>query len=74
MRTKRTAKNQITLPTSVVTELGNPEHFDVVVEDGRIVLTPVSGQASDAVRRKLAELGVHESDINDAVNWARQGE
>ncbi len=74
MRTKRTAKNQITLPTSVVTELGNPEHFDVVVEDGRIVLTPVPGQASDAVRRKLAELGVNESDINDAVNWARQGE
>ena len=74
MRTKRTAKNQITLPTAVVTELGNPEHFDIAVEAGRIVLTPVPVAASDAVRRKLAELDINESDIDDAVNWARQGE
>lgn len=74
MRTKRTAKNQITLPTSVVTELGNPEHFEIALEDGRIVLTPAPSEAGDAVRRKLAELDINESDIHDAVNWARQGE
>jgi hypothetical protein len=28
-------------------------------------------QRSDAVRAKLAELGLQEQDIADAVNWAR---
>jgi len=46
----------------------------VTVEDGRIVLTPVRVQRADAVRDKLAELGISEADIEDAVTWARDNE
>jgi len=71
MRAKRTATNQVTLPESLVTQVGDPEDFEVTVEGGRIVLTPVQEQSADTVRRKLAELGIDEADIDDAVGWAR---
>lgn len=74
MLAKRTAKNQITLPKSLVARLGDPEHFDVTVEGGRLVLTPVHVQGADAVREKLADLGVDEAEVEDAVTWARRGE
>jgi len=37
-----------------------------------LVLTPVRIQRGDAVRAKLAELNLSESDIADAVAWARR--
>jgi len=74
MLAKRTAKNQITLPKALVEAAGNSDYYDVTVEDGRIVLTPVRVQRADAVRDKLAELGICEDDIDDAVAWARKGE
>jgi hypothetical protein len=36
---KRTSKNQLTLPKSVVEQVGSADYYDVVCEDGRIVLT-----------------------------------
>jgi hypothetical protein len=69
---KRTSKNQLTLPKAVVTAVGEAEYFDVEVGDGRVVLTPVRLQRADAVRAKLAELGVTEDDVDRAVAWARQ--
>jgi hypothetical protein len=36
------------------------------------VLTPVGIQRGDALRAKLAELGLDEQDVTDAVAWARQ--
>jgi len=74
MLAKRTAKNQITLPKAVVEAVGTSDYYDVTVEDGRIVLTPVRVQRADAVRDKLAQLGISEADIDDAVTWARKGE
>lgn len=74
MLAKRTAKNQITLPKALVEAAGASDYYDVTVEDGRIVLTPVRVQRADAVRDKLAELGIGEDDIDDAVAWARKGE
>ena len=74
MLAKRTAKNQITLPKALVEVAGTSDYYDVTVEDGRIVLTPVRVQRADAVRDKLAELGIDEGDIDDAVAWARNGE
>ena len=71
MLAKMTSKNQITLPKSVVSQVSAAEYFDVAVEGGRIVLTPVRVQKADAVRDKLAQLGIEESDVNDAVAWAR---
>ncbi len=71
MLAKITAKNQLTLPKSVVAAVGPAEYFDVETRNGAIVLTPVRIQRGNAVRAKLAELGLQESDIADAVDWAR---
>jgi hypothetical protein len=69
---KLTSKNQLTLPTSVTAAVGPVEYFDVAARDGQIILTPVRIQRADAVRAKLAELGVTERDVTDAVQWARR--
>jgi len=69
---KLTSKNQITLPKAVVSEVDAAEYFDVVVEDGRIVLTPVRVQQAQAVRDKLQQLGITEQDVDNALSWARQ--
>jgi hypothetical protein len=71
MLAKLTAKNQITLPKSVTNAIEPTEYFDVKVEDGQIILTPVRIQRADAVRAKLADLDLSEQDVADAVAWAR---
>ncbi len=73
MLAKLTSKNQLTLPKSVTQAIGPTEYFDVEVRGGQIVLTPVRIQRGDAVRAKLAELGVTQQDVSDAVAWARAG-
>jgi hypothetical protein len=72
MLAKITAKNQLTLPKSVTNEVGPTEYFEVEAKNGRIILTPVRIQRGDAVRAKLAELGISEQDVADAVAWARR--
>lgn len=71
MLAKLTSKNQLTLPKSVTLAVGVAEYFEVEARGGQIVLTPVRIQRGDAVRAKLAELGLNEADIGDAVLWAR---
>jgi hypothetical protein len=73
MLAKITAKNQLTLPKAAVQAVGATEYFDVAVREGQIVLTPVRIQRGDAVRAKLAALGLGEGDVADAVRWARSG-
>ena len=74
MLAKLTSKNQLTLPKAVTAAVEAAEYFDVAVENGRIVLTPVRVNRADAVRAKLAELGLSEKDVADAVSWARSAE
>ncbi len=71
MLAKLTSKNQLTLPKSVLTFCEGTEYFEVTEENGRIVLTPVRINRANAVRSKLADLGLDESDIAAAVSWAR---
>jgi hypothetical protein len=73
MLAKLTSKNQLTLPKSITKAIGDLEYFDVKVESGQIILTPVKIQRNDAVRSKLATLNLSEQDIADAVAWARKG-
>jgi hypothetical protein len=73
MLAKITSKNQLTLPKSITQAVGPAEYFDVQARDGQIVLTPVRIQRGDAVRAKLAALGLTEADVDDAVDWARGG-
>ena len=72
MLAKLTSKNQLTLPKAVVVNFQGTEYFDVTQEKGRIVLTPVRLTRADAVRAKLAELGMDEADVTAAVAWARR--
>ncbi len=72
MLAKLTSKNQITLPKSAISSVEPSTYFEVTVEAGRIVLTPVRLQQARAVREKLEELGISEQDVSDAVAWARK--
>ena len=72
MLAKLTSKNQLTLPKAIVRQIDQPEYFDVSLEDGRIVLTPMQVRPVDAVRNKLAALGISEQDVTDAVQWGRR--
>ena len=72
MLAKMTAKNQLTIPKSITEALGATEYFEVETRNGQIILTPVRIQHAGAVRAKLAELGVEEQDIADAIAWVRR--
>jgi len=74
MLAKLTSKNQLTLPKSLVASLGKAEYYEVEVENGRIMLTPVRIQQADAVRAKLEALGINAQDVIDAIEWARTNE
>lgn len=71
MLAKMTSKNQLTLPKALTAQVGAPEYFDVEARNGQLVLTPVRIQRGDAIRAKLSELNLNESDVADAVAWAR---
>ena len=74
MIAKLTAGNRLTLPRGALAAVEAAEYFDVTVENGRIVLTPVRANRVGAVRAKLAVLGLSDADLTDAVAWARLGE
>ena len=61
------------LPDTALSAFPDAEYFDVTAERGRIVLTPVRPARAAAVRDKLADLGISDTDIAQAVAWARQG-
>lgn len=72
MLAKMTSKNQLTLPKALTAQVGATEYFDVEARNGQLILTPVRIQRGDAVRAKLAELNLDESDVTAAVAWARK--
>lgn len=72
MLAKRTSKNQLTIPKAIVTATGDAEYYDVSTESGRIILTPLRIQRTDAVRAKLAQLGITSDDVQNAIKWARK--
>lgn len=72
MLAKLTSKNQLTLPKEVVANFLGTSYFEVETVNGQIILTPARIQRADAVRAKLAELGIAEQDVADAVEWARR--
>ena len=73
MLAKLSSKSQITIPTAIMEQFPGDEYIvDVTVEDGRIVLTPVQATRADEVRAEVAERGVTEADVADAVKQVRQ--
>lgn len=71
MLSKITSKNQLTIPKEVIKNFPSVEYFEIVTENGRMILKPVIINIADKARQKLIELGITENDIQDAVNWAR---
>lgn len=72
MLAKKTIKNQITLPKAVVTRFAGVDYFDVSTDGVSIVLRPLQKSRADEVRDRLAQLGIDEQDVADAVDWARR--
>jgi hypothetical protein len=76
MLAKKTSKNQLTLPKEIVKAFPDTEYFDVSVKDKKIVLMPVKITPVDMtlgdIRDKMAKLGINESDVAEAVRWARK--
>ena len=72
MLAKRTTKNQLTLPKAIIAATGEADYYDVSTDNGRIILTPLRIQRADALRSKLAELGIKQDDVKDAIKWARK--
>jgi len=72
MLAKLTVKNQLTLPKAVATRFRGVEYFDVSTDGSAITLKPLRPSRIDEVRNKLAQLGITEQDITDAITWARE--
>jgi hypothetical protein len=51
----------------VVEQVGNAYYYDVNSEDFRIVLTPMNPGVAAAVHSRMAELGMREVAVADAV-------
>ena len=72
MLAKITVKNQLTLPKAVATQFPGVEYFDVSTDGFAIVLKPLRPSKADEVRQHLANLGITEQDLKDAIAWARE--
>lgn len=72
MLAKLTSKNQLTLPKAIVAACPGVVYFNVAAEQGRIVLSPLRLNRTDAVRAKLAALGLSGKDVSKAVAWSRR--
>ena len=75
MLTKKTSRNQITIPKSIANKFSDTTYFDVQLTDKYIVLKPVridtTGGTLEKVRSKMGKLGITEKDIKEAIAWTR---
>jgi hypothetical protein len=73
MLTKKTTKNQLTLPKDIVKEFPGIEYFDAVVEKRRIVLTPVLMMPADGsigeIREKAAAFETSGKENRKDESW-----
>ncbi len=68
---KIAVKNQLTRSKRVIEALGNPSHFEVEIDGDCLVSTLSRLGSASAVRHKLQTLNLLESEVTDAVAWAR---
>jgi hypothetical protein len=75
MLAKKTTKNQITLPKSIVEKIPQTDYFEVSLRGQEIVLKPVlihaAGRNLERVRAKMKALGLTEKDVDAAIRWVR---
>ena len=71
MLAKKSSKNQITLPKAIVASFEDVAYFDVTTQNGRIILEPIRTKQGDEVRSRLESLGISETDVDAAIEYAR---
>jgi hypothetical protein len=73
MLAKITSKNQITIPKNIMSQLPRVTHFDLTLKEGVVEMRPVITYATDldAIREKVAKLGISDDSVQEAVRWAR---
>jgi bifunctional DNA-binding transcriptional regulator/antitoxin component of YhaV-PrlF toxin-antitoxin module len=74
MLAKLTSKNQITIPKKVLSKLPKVEYFDVEIKEGAVVLKPIALYETDTeqIRAKMKKLGLSETSVAEAIQWARK--
>ena len=75
MLAKLTSKNQLTIPAELLRQVPTSDYFEATVEAGAILLRPVVVRPAidlERIRGTLAEAGLTEADVQDAVRWARR--
>jgi hypothetical protein len=60
---KKTVKNEITPPETVVSRFAGVECFDVSTDGECIILRPLQPNRADEVRARLAQIGIDEQDV-----------
>jgi hypothetical protein len=73
--TKKTTKNQLTIPKALLDKLPQTDYFDAEVVSDAIVLRPVRMVPAvdiERVRDRLARSGVGQDEVARAVKWARR--
>ena len=73
MLAKMTSKNQITIPKKIIEQLPDVEYFEVDLKDGVVMLKPLKiyDTSLGKIRTKIKKLGLEESTVKDAIEWAR---
>lgn len=75
MLTKKTTKNQLTIPKALLDRLPATDYFDAEVVRDALVLRPVRMVPAvdvDRVRDRLERAGVGTGEVERAVRWARK--
>ena len=75
MLTKKTTKNQLTIPKALLDRLPATDYFDAEVVCDALVLRPVQIVPAvdiDRVRDRLERDGVGPDEVKRAVRWARR--
>lgn len=76
MLTKKTSKNQVTLPKDIIKNFPEVEYFEVTLEENRIVLIPVKitpiPTPLTEIRMKMERLNINSQDVKEAIRWSRR--
>jgi hypothetical protein len=73
--TKKTTKNQLTIPKALLDQLPESDYFDATVVHDALVLRPVRMVPAvdiERVRDRVAKAGLKPGEAARAVKWARR--
>lgn len=76
MLTKKTSKNQVTLPKDIIRNFPDVNYFEVTMEENKIILVPVKitpiPTPLTEIRKKMERLNISSDDTKEAIQWSRE--